>query len=941
MMQQYLKIKERHQDAILFFRLGDFYEMFFEDALKASKILNITLTGRDAGQEERVPMCGVPYHSASGYIAKLINEGMKVAICEQVSDPAKSPGLVEREVVRIITPGTVIDTSMLDAGSNNYIAGLASYGNQVGLSYADVSTGTFRLTEFEPSDEAVVDETVRLAPVELVIPEGFIDHPLWEKISARLPGAVVNKVSSYSGSYKPAKQVLLDHFGVVTLDCFDCEELKAGTIAAGILLGYLKQLQKDSLGQFTSLQSYKAEGYMVIDSITRRHLELVKDTGSQKNTLFDVLNHTCTSMGKRLLKEMVQQPLMDLEEIHARLEAVGELKDNVLLRQKLSDSLSRVNDLERLASRVAFGQANTRDLLQLKSSLEQIPSLIFLLSDVKSEKLTGLRNALDALESVTGLIEDAIDPEGASSLTEGNIIKTGYNPEVDRLRTFLSGSRQWLIDLETRERERTGIKSLKVKYNKVFGYFIEVTKSYLESVPEDYIRKQTLVNCERFITAELKEFEGQALGAEDKLYRLEYELFCEIREEVARYTGSVQKNASAVSQLDVLRSLAEAAARNNYVCPRFNHAGRLKIVDGRHPVVEKSVGEEKFVPNDVYMDQEQQRIILLTGPNMSGKSTFLRQTALIVLMAQIGSFVPALEADICLTDRIFTRIGASDDISTGRSTFMVEMSEVANILHNAGERSLILLDEVGRGTATYDGLSLAWAIVEHLTTTLQAKTLFATHYHELTMLADTYSPIQNFCVAAKEVGDSIAFLHKVLPGKSDRSYGIQVAKLAGLPREVVHRAEEILTALESGNKNAPLGTCLFLHDFSEESAMASETVPGTESESGCLGVSDAETPAEHLDGTSKGETAAANVQEGSSGKSPATMGLGVSLNGAATSENVAAYGNEAALPEKGVADLDSVEAAEIIENIRSLDLQNTTPLEALNLLFEIQNSLRK
>ena len=890
MIRQYLDIKEQHKDAILFFRLGDFYEMFFEDALKASQILNITLTGRDAGVEERVPMCGIPYHSADGYIAKLIHEGLKVAICEQVSDPAKSPGLVEREVVRIITPGTVIETSMLEAGSNNYIAGIALYGNEIGLSYSDVSTGVFRLTEFIAGD-GVIDELVRLAPVELVIPEKFVEHPLWEKISSRLPGAVVNKVSFYSASYKPSKQVLLDHFGILTLDCFDCENLKAGTIAAGILLGYLKKLQKNNLSQLTRLQSYNADGYMVIDSITRKHLELVKDAGSQKNTLFDVLNFTRTAMGKRLLKEMVQQPLMDLEKIQSRLAAVEELKDSSLLRHNLADSLRMVSDLERLASRIAFGQANTRDLLQLKSSLEEIPHLYSLLNGVQSTKLKDLRLALDPLEAIVGLIERAIEPDGASSLTEGNIIKNGYNSEVDSLRNLRNGSRQWLIDLETRERQRTGIKSLKVKYNKVFGYFIEVTKSNLEGVPEDYIRKQTLANCERFITSELKEFESKILGAEERLFKLEYQLFCEIRQEIAGYTTTIQRNAAAVSQLDALMSLAEAAARNNYVRPVFNDLGRLEISDGRHPVVEKSVGEEKYVPNDVYMDQEQQRIILLTGPNMAGKSTFLRQTALIVLMAQIGSFVPARKADICLTDRIFTRIGASDDISTGRSTFLVEMSEVANILHNAGDKSLILLDEVGRGTATYDGLSLAWAIVEHLTNTSKARTLFATHYHELTMLSGIYPPIKNYFVAAKEKGDTIVFLHKVLPGKSDRSYGIQVAKLAGLPRKVIKRAEEILVLLESGNlkENVQLGTCVYEAGYPMETAgVAGELLPTMEERQVVTGRKDVE--------SGKGET----------------------------SELAA-----------------TTEIFEAIERIMNLDLENITPLNALNLLHEIQRSLRE
>ncbi len=861
MMQQYLDIKEKHQDAILFFRLGDFYEMFFEDALKASKILHITLTGREGGQEEKIPMCGIPYHSANGYIAKLIDAGLKVAICEQVSDPAASAGLVEREVVRVITPGTLIETSLLDAGSNNYIAAIAIYGTAIGLAYADVSTGLFRLTEFSITGDALFEELVRLSPVELVVSEGFKEHVLWKTISEGFFDAVVNTVSSYQGSYKTAKQVLLDHFGVITLDCFGCEQLKAGTTAAGILLGYLKQLQKASLAQFTSLYSYKAEGYMVIDSITRRHLELVRESRSQKNTLFQVLN---------------------LQEIGLRLDAIEELTNKPLLRGSLSEALRLVNDLERLASRTAFGQANTRDLLQLKSSLEQIPELQALTSALECTKLSGLRDALDPLEDVVSLIERAIDPEGSSALTEGNIIKDGFNPEVDSLRDFLANSKEWLIDLEQRERQRTGIKSLKVKYNKVFGYFLEVTKSNLANVPEDYIRKQTLVNSERFITEELKNFEGKALGAEDRLFKLEYDLFCEVRQTVAQYTEALQQNATTISQLDVLQSLAEAAAVNNYSRPTFNNSGRFKILDGRHPVVEQSVGEENFVPNDVIMDDSENRIILLTGPNMSGKSTYLRMTALVVLMAQIGSFVPAGVADISLTDRIFTRIGASDDISTGRSTFMVEMSEVANILHNAGENSLILLDEVGRGTATYDGLSLAWAIVEHLTVKLNAKTLFATHYHELTALADTYPAVKNYYVAAREVGETIAFLHQVLPGKSDRSYGIQVARLAGLPREVVKRAEEVLRQLE-------------------RTPQSSDSIQGQ----GCLFCNNSVADKNSL--------------------TPLTWGE--------DKEQVQVTEREGETLEAST--------AEILEAIRLMDLQHTTPMEALNLLFEFQGKVGK
>lgn len=801
MIQQYLEIKKQYPNAILFFRLGDFYEMFFEDAENASQILQITLTGRDAGKGQRVPMCGVPYHSADTYISKLINTGLKVAICEQVSDPSDSPGLVEREVVRIITPGTLVDSSMLEEGSNNYIVSLGSYENAVGLAYADVSTGLFRVTEFDFSRrEQLLDELHRLSPAEIVIAEKVLEKQLGEELSIRFPQAVLNPVSSFDSTYQGSRQKLLDHFGVLTLDCFQCEDLKAGIVAAGMLLGYLHKLGKNALVHLTRLQTYKIEGFLVMDSITRKHLELVGEKHDKKHSLFDVLNHTRTSMGSRLLKTMIQQPLMDLEEIEDRLDAVEELKDNTFLRKRLSGSLARINDLERLSARVDYNQVSPRDMLQLRNSLAKIPEIIEIFEGVQARKLTELRKCLDPLDNVVSLITGGIREDAAVSLTEGNIIKPGYNEEVDCLREFAANSKKWIIDLETRERQRSGIKSLKVKYNKVFGYFIEITNSNLESVPDDYIRKQTLVNCERFITNELKAFETEALGAQEKLYKLEYQLYSEIREVVASHTTTILQNADAISQLDFLQSLAEAAAANNYTRPKFDDtSGIIAVCGGRHPVVEQSVGEEIFVSNDVFLDQEDQRIIILTGPNMSGKSTFLRQVALIVLMAQIGSFVPAEKAELSLTDRIFTRIGASDDISTGRSTFMVEMSEVANILHNATNSSLILLDEVGRGTATYDGLSLAWAIVEHLTESLRAKTLFATHYHELTSLADRYRPIKNYFVAAREIGDKIAFLHKVLPGKSDRSYGIQVARLAGLPPRVTKRAAEILAHIQSNS----------------------------------------------------------------------------------------------------------------------------------------------
>jgi len=803
MMQQYKEIKEKFKDTILFFRLGDFYEMFFDDALKASKILQITLTSRDVGKGKKVPMCGVPFHSADNYIAKLIEHGLKVAICEQVSDPAESRGLVQREVVRVITPGTVIDPAMLDAKTNNYIVSLVYQGNLYGLSFADVSTGCLKVTEFDRlKEEALFNEILRLQPSEFVVSENIVNLNVWGKIRERFPKALVNKIAYKRCSYNACRQVLIEHFKIISLDGFGCENMNAGVIAAGLLINYLQEIQRASLSHFTKIVPYLTESYMVLDSATRRHLELTgtSRTENKKLTLLGILDKTNTAMGSRFLKNMLEQPLIDEKEINLRLEAVEEMKEDMILRKNLSCKLTRVYDLERLIAKISYGNANPRDLVNLKHSLQQIPPIISLISNCKSKKLNHLKGNLNSLPNVVSLIDRALNEEGPSVLGEGSIIKPGYSPEIDELRKLLRNSKQWILDLERKEKERTGIKSLKVKYNKVFGYFIEVTKANLGAVPEDFIRKQTLVNCERFITKELKEYENTILGAEERLNKLEIEIFNRVKSYVAGYIPQIQQTALTIAEIDALCSLGEAAASYNYVKPKINNnINDIKIIKGRHPVVERAVGEGNFVANDAVLDSSDRKIIILTGPNMSGKSTYLRQVALISIMAQMGSFVPAESAALPLIDRIFTRIGAADDITTGQSTFMVEMNEVANIVNNATPSSLILLDEVGRGTSTYDGLSLAWAIIEYLASKINAKTLFATHYHELTALEELMPGVKNYNVAAKEEGDKIVFLHKVVPGGTDKSYGIQVARLAGLPQKILKRAERILEELEKGN----------------------------------------------------------------------------------------------------------------------------------------------
>lgn len=802
MMKQYFTIKEQHPDDILFFRLGDFYEMFYDDAEIASRALEITLTARDAGNGNKAPMCGVPYHAAETYIARLIEKGYKVAICEQVEDPRTAKGIVKREVTRIITPGTVTETSMLDEGKYNFLISVVKDDLGYGVAVAEVSTGYFAVTEITGNRALtqLTDEIARLKPVECVLPENLKDnHDLINKISSF--GSIA--INFYNKSYfrfNDAYNELLKHFGTCSLDGFGCENLKLGIRAAGGVLSFLKETQKSCLTHVNRLIPYKTENYMLLDTATRRNLEITQTIrdGQKKGSLLWVLDNTLTAMGSRLLKLKIEQPLLDAKLINERLNVVHELVNNVFLRTDIRKILNKIYDLERLAGKVAYGTANARDLIALKNSLETLPELINVLSNAKSEALMSIRDSLDCLTDVANLISESICDEPPLSVREGNIIRTGYNSEIDKLRTAGREGKNWIAALEGREKERTGIKSLKVGFNKVFGYYIEITNSNLSMVPEDYSRKQTLANAERYITPQLKEYESMILGAEDRVIQLEYDLFCQIRSKINSEVPRIQKSASVIAELDVFQSLAEAAIKNNYSKPEINDGDALIIKEGRHPVVEVVLTNGLFVPNDTYLDREH-RLDIITGPNMAGKSTYMRQVALICLMAQIGSFVPASSAELCVIDRIFTRVGASDDLSTGQSTFMVEMNEVANILNNATSHSLVILDEIGRGTSTFDGLSIAWAVAEYILDLdkIGAKTLFATHYHELTELADIYSGVQNHSIAVKEKGDDIIFLRKIISGGADRSYGIQVAKLAGLPNTVLTRAKEILNTLET------------------------------------------------------------------------------------------------------------------------------------------------
>ncbi|MBP7208205.1 DNA mismatch repair protein MutS, partial [Mediterraneibacter sp.] len=790
--------KSQYQDCILFYRLGDFYEMFFEDALTASRELEITLTGKNCGQEEKAPMCGVPYHAVEGYLNRLVAKGYKVAICEQVEDPKTTKGIVKREVVRIVTPGTNLDTQALDETKNNYIMCIVYIADRYGVSVADISTGDYFVTEI-PDSAKLLDEIYRFSPSEIICNEAFYMSGVdMDGMKDRL-GITIYSLESWYFDDEVCRKKLLEHFEVSSFAGLGLADYDCGIISAGALLQYLLETQKNSLSNLTHITPYAAGKFMMIDSSTRRNLELCETLREKqkRGSLLWVLDKTKTAMGARTLRKYVEQPLIDKTEIIRRLDAVQELKEQAISREEIREYLSPVYDLERLITKIAYGSANPRDLTAFRSSLEMLPALLYILQEMKAELLKDLAVDLDPLEDLCILVKKAIREDPPIAMKEGNIINDGYNEEVDKLRRAKSDGKDWLAKLENDEREKTGIKNLKIKYNKVFGYYLEVTNSYKEMVPEYYTRKQTLANAERYITPELKELEDMILGAEDKLYALEYELYSEVRDLIASQIERIQKTAKAVAALDAFASLALVAERNNYVRPKINEKGVIDIKEGRHPVVERMIPNEMFISNDTYLDDKKHRISIITGPNMAGKSTYMRQTALIALMAQIGSFVPAKSANIGLSDRIFTRVGASDDLASGQSTFMVEMTEVANILRNATSKSLLILDEIGRGTSTFDGLSIAWAVIEYISDSrlLGAKTLFATHYHELTELEGKIDNVNNYCIAVKEKGDDIVFLRKIVKGGADKSYGIQVAKLAGVPELVIGRAKEIVEEL--------------------------------------------------------------------------------------------------------------------------------------------------
>ena len=802
MMKVYCETKEKYKDCILFYRLGDFYEMFFEDALIASKELEITLTGKDCGLKERAPMCGVPFHAVDGYLNKLVSKGYKVAICEQLEDPKQAKGLVKRDVIRVVTPGTNLDAQALDESRNNYLMCIVCMEDRYGLSVADISTGEYLVTELD-GEKKLLDEINKFSPSEIICNHSFyVSGVDIEDMRERLHISVFSLDSWYFDDALCARN-LMEHFHVSSLSGLGLDAFSCGIIAAGALLQYLIETQKTSIANLTALTPYSISKYMVLDSSTRRNLELC-ETLREKNkrgSLLWVLDKTKTAMGARMLRRYLEQPLIEKEEIMQRLDAVEELKDNAITREELREYLNPVYDLERLISRISYQTANPRDLVAFKTSLSMLPHIKYIMKSLQSPLLVQLQEEMDELADLFALVDTAIVDEPPISIRDGGFIKEGYNEEVDRLRHAKTEGKSWLAKLEAEEREKTGIKTMKVKYNKVFGYYLEVTNSYKDMVPDYYTRKQTLTNAERYITPELKELEETILGSEDKLTALEYDLYVEVRGKIADEILRIQKTAHAIAGVDVFASLALVAERGNYVKPSINEKGVLDIKNGRHPVVEKMIPNDMFIANDTYLDNGKSRISIITGPNMAGKSTYMRQTALIVLMAQIGSFVPADAAKIGLVDRIFTRVGASDDLASGQSTFMVEMTEVANILRNATRNSLLILDEIGRGTSTFDGLSIAWAVVEYISNPklLGAKTLFATHYHELTELEGKLPGVNNYCIAVKENGDDIVFLRKIIQGGADKSYGIQVAKLAGVPDMVIERAKELAEELTNAD----------------------------------------------------------------------------------------------------------------------------------------------
>lgn len=801
MMQQYMEVKSKYKDCILFYRLGDFYEMFFDDALTASRELELTLTGRDCGLSERAPMCGVPYHAVETYLDRLIEKGYKVAICEQMEDPALAKGLVQRDVIRVVTPGTVIESGMLDERSNNFLLSVCFSGEKAGLAFADVSTGEFFVHQVEDAGRTLADEVTRISPVEIIASDlvRLREYVNRDDLSmSERPGTTFQ--------YQNASETLCKHFHLQDLSPLGLtDDYRLAAQAAGALMRYLDETQKNALEHITELRIYQGGDTMLLDRNTRRNLELTESLRSRtkKGSLLWLMDKTSTAMGGRLLRSWIEQPLVNREEILRRLDAVEEFTSQHVLTMTLSEELQGVYDVERLLSKVSYKSLNARDCLSLCASLKKVPGIRNLLSGAQSQGVQAVYALLDPLEDLTGLLERAIHPDAPPVISEGGIIRDGYSAILDEYRSAATNGKQWIVDLEAKEREATGIKNLRIQYNRVFGYYIEVTKSYYDMVPMRYQRRQTLANSERYITPELREIEQKIVGAQEQSVRLELQLFTEIREKIAGEIVRIQHTAQGLKTLDALLSLAKVAVSNHYVRPEINQDGSLEIIEGRHPVVEQTMQEGGFVPNDAVMDQDQARMLIITGPNMAGKSTYMRQVALITLMAHLGSFVPAKSAKIPIVDRIFTRVGASDDLASGQSTFMVEMSETAYILRNATRHSLIILDEIGRGTSTFDGLAIAWAVVEYLCDPARvgAKTLFATHYHELSELEGHVEGVQNYCISVKEHGEDVIFLRKIVRGGADKSFGIHVARLAGVPHPVLVRAHEIQARLEVSDVN--------------------------------------------------------------------------------------------------------------------------------------------
>lgn len=875
MMQHYLRTKEQYKDCILFYRLGDFYEMFFDDAKTVSRELELTLTGKSCGLEERAPMCGVPFHSADTYINRLIKKGYKVAICEQMEDPKLAKGIVKREVIRVVTPGTNLDMQSLDESKNNYLMCIVYASDRYGIAIADASTGDYFVTEVD-SERKLLDEMNRFAPSEIICNEPFYMSGVdIDDMKERLQIAVSALDAWYFGD-ELARETLLSHFHVQSLEGLGIADYDSGVIAAGALLKYLYETQKNSLSNILTIHPYSIGKYMIIDSSTRRNLELVETLREKekRGSLLWVLDKTKTAMGARLLRSYVEQPLIDKKEILKRQDLIASLNQHEMTRDELREYLNPVYDLERLITRITYQTANPRDLIAFRGSLEMLPGIQSQLEDLDGDLAEEIRVDFDCLTDLYELLKDSINDEPPISVRDGDIIKAGYHEEVDKLRSASTDGKKWLADLEETEREKTGIKNLRIKFNKVFGYYLEVTNSFKNQVPDYYIRKQTLTNAERYITPELKELEDTILGSQDRLVDLEYDLFKDILRTIADNVERIQRTAKAIAKIDAFASLALVASRNNYCRPKINESGMIDIKSGRHPVVEKMIKNDLFIDNDTYLDNGSNRISIITGPNMAGKSTYMRQTALIVLMAQIGSFVPAASANIGIVDRIFTRVGASDDLASGQSTFMVEMNEVANILRNATSKSLLILDEIGRGTSTFDGLSIAWAVVEYISNPklLGAKTLFATHYHELTELEGKLDSVNNYCIAVKEKGDDIVFLRKIVKGGADKSYGIQVAKLAGLPEMVIERAKVIVNQLLAND--------------------ITETVRSISVETSAA--SGGKKKKEHLDEVDL-----------------AQMSL-----------------------------FDTVKDDDIIKELREVDISNMTPLDALNKLYELQNKVK-